>query len=214
MERLEQAGLADDTIVVITSDHGELLGERGLMLHKYTVHSALSRVPFLVSWPGHLAPGREDAPISVADALPLVVSLGDIPLDPTVRAALEARPTTRIDGVVTEFNAVADGSLKRMGKLHPEADLSRLERTFQAIEHGPHKFVEASDGSRELYEILADPQEDHDVVSRDAATAAELSDLLRTWRDAVPAYAPSGQAPAKDLSPELRQGLEALGYMD
>ncbi len=52
MDELEARGVLEDTVVVLTSDHGEALGEHGLMLHKYSVYQELAHVPFVMWVPG------------------------------------------------------------------------------------------------------------------------------------------------------------------
>ena len=66
--RSTTTGLADDTVVVFTSDHGDLLGERGLW-YKMSFFEPSARVPLIVRAPG-LAPRRVDAPVSLLDLAP------------------------------------------------------------------------------------------------------------------------------------------------
>lgn len=212
LERLQAIGAMDNTIVIITSDHGELLGEHGLMLHKYSVHQELSRVPLMISWKGHLPPGRDPAPISVADVLPRVASLGGIRLPDEVGRALSSRPASAHPGVVTEFNAVDPGSLEKLRKRYPQADLSRFERTWIGMELGPHKLLQGAGGVEEMYHVLADPGERKPIS--DEAVLTPMRDALDAWRVAVPVHvaapAPAGQGA---MDPELERGLEALGYL-
>lgn len=207
---LDEAGLSNDTVVVLTSDHGELLGEEHLLLHKYTVHSALSWVPLVIAGPG-VQPGRREGATSLSDALPIALALGGVPIAPAVKQALEQRETTRLRGVVTEFDEVADGSLRRMGKLHPQMDLSRFERTFQGIEDGGRKLVVVSDGGKLLYDVAQDPLESRPL----AEPTTELEALLGAWNAGVRAYVPTGEGPeGGERDRELVEGLGALGYVE
>ncbi|HEV7214018.1 MAG TPA: sulfatase-like hydrolase/transferase, partial [Chloroflexota bacterium] len=63
LRHLTLAGLADNTLVIFTSDHGEMLGERG-MWYKRTMYEPSSRVPFLVYWPGQVAPGHRESRVT------------------------------------------------------------------------------------------------------------------------------------------------------
>jgi arylsulfatase A-like enzyme len=214
LDGLEAAGIAEDTVIVLTSDHGELLGEEHLLLHKYTVHGALSRVPLVISWPGHVEPGVRNEPVSLSDALPMAIELGGVPVSAAVKEALATRDTTKVEGVVTEFGEVADGSLRRMAKLHPSVDLKRFETTFQAIEDGEYKLVTASDGSRRLFDVRADPAETR-AIDGDVERVGELEGKLEAWRKAVRAYVPTGEGPVGGkVDAELEEGLEALGYVE
>src|SRR5690349_15274778 len=87
---LQASGLADETVVVVTSDHGDLLGERGLW-YKMSFLEGSARVPLLVHAPGRFAARRVDQPVSLLDLLPTLVELaggwGD-----------EAGPADTLDG--------------------------------------------------------------------------------------------------------------------
>lgn len=74
MRTLRETGLADDTVVVFASDHGEMLGERG-MWFKQTFYEWSSRVPLIVSQPGRFAPRRVASHVSLVDLLPTFLDL-------------------------------------------------------------------------------------------------------------------------------------------
>ncbi|WP_282608842.1 choline-sulfatase [Pelagibius sp. Alg239-R121] len=75
MATLEQAGLQDDTIVIFTSDHGDMMGERGLYYKKTFFEWAL-RVPLIFRGPKHFGPGRVKPPVSLLDMLATLQELG------------------------------------------------------------------------------------------------------------------------------------------
>ena len=74
MRVLEETGLRENTIVVFTSDHGEMLGERG-MWYKHCFFEWANRVPLIISDPGNIAPRREAKPVSHVDLLPTLLDL-------------------------------------------------------------------------------------------------------------------------------------------
>lgn len=74
MACLEEEGLDDNTIVVFTSDHGEMMGSHGKM-YKSVWYEESFGVPFLLRWPGHLRPGSEDLILSTPDIMPTLLSL-------------------------------------------------------------------------------------------------------------------------------------------
>lgn len=216
LEGLAKAGMLDNTIVVITSDHGEHLGEHHLLLHKYGVYRELSRVPLLVSWPGHIEPGRSVEPFSVADILPWVLAKADIPVTDSMAAQFAQRPSAMaVPGVVTEFNAINDGQIDKLLRGHPGVDTARFLYTFKGIELGRHKLIERSDDTIELYDVLSDPAEQSDVAGSDGTRTEDMKAALEAWRQAVPPFsAQAGDEGARELSDELREGLQALGYTE
>ncbi|MFX5294949.1 sulfatase-like hydrolase/transferase, partial [Acinetobacter baumannii] len=71
---LRATGLADDTVVILTSDHGEMLGERGAW-YKMSFLEGAARVPLVVSAPGQFAARRVGAAVSLVDLLPTLVEI-------------------------------------------------------------------------------------------------------------------------------------------
>jgi len=79
LHALDVLGLADDTIFVFTSDHGEMFGAHGRIAKKIFYEEA-ARVPFLVRWPGEVEPGRNDVCLNTPDIAPTLLGLMDLPI--------------------------------------------------------------------------------------------------------------------------------------
>src|SRR5262249_31068228 len=80
MDAIDQAGLADNTIFVFTSDHGEMFGAHGRRA-KYIFYEEAARVPFLIRWPGRI-PAKQvsDALLGTPDIMPTLLSLLGLPI--------------------------------------------------------------------------------------------------------------------------------------
>jgi N-acetylglucosamine-6-sulfatase len=74
LEKLEETGQAENTIVVFTADHGEMMGSHGRM-QKVVWYEESFRVPFIVRWPEKMNPGNNDLHLSVPDLMPTLLSL-------------------------------------------------------------------------------------------------------------------------------------------
>ena len=114
---LDRAGMAEDTAVVFLSDHGDMLGERGLWF-KMSFREASARVPLMLAAPG-LAPGRRDAPVSTLDVLPTLADLAGLgPVDSDGESLLGAAPRGPVpmeyaaEGRVAPMVALRDGRFK------------------------------------------------------------------------------------------------------
>ena len=84
---IDEAGIADDTIVVFTSDHGEMMGAHG-RIQKLTFYEEACRVPFFVRWPRELPAGAQaDACLGTPDIMPTLLGLADLPIPETVEGA-------------------------------------------------------------------------------------------------------------------------------
>jgi len=80
LEALERHGLADDTIVVFTSDHGDMLGSYGWQANKGRAESLSCRVPLVLRWPAGLPPGRSDLLVGTFDLMPTLLGLMGLPV--------------------------------------------------------------------------------------------------------------------------------------
>jgi len=74
LEKLEETGQAENTIVVFTADHGEMMGSHGL-LQKVVWYEESFRVPFIVRWPEKMKPGTNNLHLSVPDLMPTLLGL-------------------------------------------------------------------------------------------------------------------------------------------
>lgn len=91
---LAQSGEADNTLVVFTSDHGEMLGSHGLM-HKKVWYDEALRIPFILHWPGKIPPGQDDLLLSVPDIQPTLLALLGVPVAQSVRAGWQGQDYSR-----------------------------------------------------------------------------------------------------------------------
>jgi len=84
-------GVADDTVVVVLADHGDMLGERGLW-YKMNFFEDSARIPMIVHSPKRFAPGRVAAPVSLVDVLPTLLGDAMAGMDDLLGGATGARP--------------------------------------------------------------------------------------------------------------------------
>jgi choline-sulfatase len=162
---LRNSGLAEDTIVLFTSDHGELLGERGLW-YKMTFLEASSRVPLIVHAPGRLAAGRVGEPVSHLDVVPTLLELADIPGD------------AGLDGVSLAPLLRGDAPARRPGDVVSEYLAEGVSAPAVMIRRGDHKYISCEGDPEQLYDLAEDPDE----LTNQAANPAyaELCSSLRS----------------------------------
>ncbi len=170
---LHSTGLAEDTIVLFTADHGDMLGERGLW-YKMTFFERAARVPLIVRAPDRFAPGRVAQNVSLLDLYPTLVDLagGDGPapaealpgrsLLPLLRGDVEGWP----DDVIGEYLGEAAAGPLVM------------------IRRGPYKFVVGEDSPPQLFDLAADPDERENLAGEAGhAEAARVfeAEVAATW---------------------------------
>ena len=163
MDVLERTRQTDDTIVVFCSDHGDMLGERGLWF-KMSFFEGSSRVPLMIAAPG-VAGRRVDAPVSNLDITPTLADLAG--------ASLESiAPWT--DG--ESLRPVMNGG----GRTSPVLMEYAAEGSYAplvAIREGRHKFVHCELDPPQLFDLEADPREETNLAG-DPAHAGTLSHFV------------------------------------
>ncbi len=157
------AGILDETVIVITSDHGENLGDHGLVDHMFSLHRSIRHVPLVVRYPGRFAPGLViDDPVRLEDIAPTLLEISglDVPSDLDGRSLL-----SRLPGRVALAVAGAPGLfLDRMVKENPgRFDDAPLRADIRARFDGRHHTIRYSDGRTERYDVVTDPGERVDL---------------------------------------------------
>lgn len=176
---LADSGLTEDTVVIVTADHGEELLERGNVGHASTtraghLHEEIVRIPLLIWLPPRLRdrlPGVVDAPSSHLDIMPTVMALAGV--TPTRKMAgmpLWSLPATRAWSTVTS----------RAGYAEPDPENLR-HFLFAYLDH-PWKLhlerVDGREGPARLYDLAHDPGETDDIADRRPDLVARLKSRL------------------------------------
>ena len=180
LRALEEEGLADDTIVVYTSDHGELLGEHGLMAKRALFEGAL-RVPLLVRWPGRIpAGGRLETVVQHVDAVATILDLAGVrapDLDGRSFAGLLRREATDWDPIAVA-EMLGGAGAEQEGEGPPP-------RFCWMLRSGRHKYVQHSVTEQALYDLEEDPGE-----TRDLSGEPGKAELVAEMRARLTAIAP------------------------
>ena len=207
---LDRHGRYDDALVVLASDHGEALMEHGRFLHSQNVHREVLHIPLVIKWPASVTGfrGVVDDPVSLLDLLP-----------------------TLVDGLALE--GAADGFQGR--SLLPLVFGQRAaERSLYAVTRGangpnqaamPQLMLESGGwrvfssplrGTTELYDVVRDPLETHDLASEEplqALLSLQSLQIQSAWNRELLRHERSDRD-GGDLDAEAVEQLEALGYLN
>src|SRR5271166_6312607 len=171
MAALRSAGLAEDTIVILTSDHGEMLGERGLW-YKMSFFDGASRVPLVIASPGRFAPRRVAASVSLVDLMPTLVDFSGG--DPqSLGIALDGRSLASSLGG-------AGGHDEAIGEYLAEGAIAPLVM----IRRGAFKFIHSPADPDQLYDLSRDPGERDNLAGKaesGAEVAAFRAEVAKRW---------------------------------
>ena len=197
LDALEKAGLDENTIVVFTSDHGETMCSQGVDDAKNSPYSEAMNVPFILRYPGHIAPRVDNLMLSTPDIMPTM--LGMVGLHDSIPQGLHGKDYSRLF-----FDASAavrrpdcalylqntDGDKDSEGKVtsyHPSARGLKTDRYTMAIfidRKCDRKEVMLFDDRKDPYQLnnLADSKEGRAVVRRLAKRMGEvLAEIDDPW---------------------------------
>jgi len=169
MQTLRDTGLDNDTVVVFSTDHGDMMGERGLW-YKRTFFEGGSRIPLMVSWPERFEPGRSAANVSLVDLLPTFIEIagGRVePVDPVAGASL----VTMCDSPASDGERIVWGENLSEGATAP----------ILMAKRGTLKYVWSGCDPAQLFDLAADPHELTNLASspEHEATVSELDALVQ-----------------------------------
>lgn len=203
---LEAAGRLESSLVVVTSDHGENIGDHGLMDHHCSLHDSVIRIPMLLRFPGATDVGERHDLASLLDIVPTVCDFVGLPTPPTQGESLTSpvhRPYT-VAEYLAPHPAVRSNAHRQRG-----AGLARHERGLRSIRTATRKYISASDGRNELYDLATDPRETVNLYEG-PPESIDLARLLKRWELAersIPIAPPEPNA-------ELIERLTVLGYIE
>lgn len=214
-DALRDAGEWEDTLLIVTSDHGENIGDHDLMDHQYCLYDTVLRVPLVIRGASFGHGTVDSSLVSLVDLAPTILDALDVSAAPMTdqfqgRSLVDEDEPT-VDRVFAEYLAPQPSMAaleKRVGPLPDE--VRRYDRALRAVRTTDWKLVRGSDGSRECYDLAADPDERADRSDERSDRVAELEGALDEWLDSFDSPSASGGV---SMSPETRRRLKELGYL-
>ncbi len=194
---LEESGQLDNTVVIVTSDHGDMLGERGLW-YKMTFFEHSARVPLIVAGPG-VVKQTVDAPCSLVDLLPTFLEI----------AGTAPEPGMPIDGV--SLWSCATGGAPIQTEAIGEYCAECASHPVFMIRRGRYKYIHCDVDPPQLFDLEADPHElinladDPDHAEMAAAFAAEVAE--RWDSEAIRSHVIATQRQRRAVHAAMQAGL-------
>ena len=193
LDEIDQLGLRDNTLIVVTSDHGEFFNEHGKRGHGcMPLYEPLIRVPLLVRYPARLAPrGPDRHPVSLVDVAPTILKLLEVP------------QPDRMKGVPLPGLGTPEGDTRPVVVACDD---------YVAVRQSALKLMASSTAPDQplLFDLERDPGEKENLFAARSGDAQSLLGLAQQhWREAS---AVAQQSPARTLDAETKERLRALGY--
>jgi choline-sulfatase len=200
--RLRELGLLDRTAIVLTSDHGESLGEHGEGEHGFFIYNATLRVPLILKLPTGWPRRRTiSLPVGTVDIAPTIARLCGISTSATRsfqgHSLFEAIEETASGGTEAVYGE----------SYYPKDSFGWHE--LRAVVTSRFKYIDAP--RPELYDLERDPGERSNLAQASSATASSLRDRLMAFEGRFGRVQPPPET--SPMSPERQEKLRALGYL-
>lgn len=181
---LRRQGKEEDTLVIYTSDHGNMLGSHGC-INKQWYYEESVHVPLLMRWPGHIQPGRRKQAIGTVDLLPSLLGTVNIPTN--------ANDFDGIDMHEAVLRADApDNNIVYLYSVVPAHQAWRREIfSWRAITDGHILYAADQNGKTlALYYLDTDPYETQNLAETEEIAVRQLHDILRKYTDKYDGFKP------------------------
>ena len=196
LDDLEQRGELEDTLVVITADHGEEFFDHGRKGHQHTLYDEVIRVPLVFSWPGRLDAAVVTEQVRTIDLMPTLLSI----------AGLTRQPKMQGRSLLPLLTG---------GTLEPADALSELlvdGRRFRALRTLEWKWIDPGQGLPAAFDLTDDPKERKPIVAEESVRVGKVR-LRNLARTCLEFRQEMGGVEEIELDEDMLQALTDLGYM-
>jgi len=213
---LESRDAYEDTMIVLTADHGDNFGDHGLTSHIFSLYDTLIHVPLVIKPPqttaGSDAPAGTiiDNQVSLMDLHPTFLEAAgeSVPESDLTESLLDFAERQYHDYTFAEY-AGFDGPIERLNRKYPDFEATQFAKTLQSVRDDEFKLIVDSEGGRELYAWREDPREQDNLIDAHPEVADRLEAVIDERLE--PLDSPGTFETPDD--PELQSQLEDLGYL-
>ncbi len=199
VEKLKRLGLYDTTALIITADHGEMLGEHGEKTHAYFVYQGAMKVPLIIKLPGSRKARRIGSTVGLVDVAPTICGL----LGVESNSAMQGKD---LSGYVRGTESGRDERYFYCESLVPTKYGCN---PLLAVVAGRWKYIDTT--RPELYDLTGDPGEQENLIEKKSKRAHLLRERLQLMLDELSYRKASGSRSVADV--ETIRRLESLGYV-
>lgn len=213
MEFLASSGVLDDTIVIITSDHGENFGEHGFIEHQLCLYNTLIHVPLIIRYPTVLAPRVVSENVSTVALLATVAALVGT-TDSDIDGENQPTPLHLVaedQTIIAEYSNGVEMLREAIETEAPSFDYTPFDRSLSCLIVGNHKLIADSNGNHELFNLENDPYELIDLSLAEPEITGLLAAAYRS--PSFTGGSARDSTVGTPIDPDTLDALRSLGYV-
>jgi arylsulfatase A-like enzyme len=192
IQKLKNMRIYDNTWIIVTADHGELLGEHGKFRHGFYLYQEEIHIPLILKYPaGEVSPAQTSVMVQLNDIYAMILDRLQIPLPNNIQASLPHNITHPI-----------------LAETYP---LDFPDGHWRTIIHGELKYLWNSKGRHKLFDLSNVGGEDINLIEKHPQKARELLAEMDSYLAKLPR--PGPPVPARKLDTQTSEALKSLGYV-
>lgn len=217
IEYLKKNKIYDDTLIIITADHGEHFGEHGLYSHVASLYEPIIHIPLIIKYPGdYKDQNRVSELVQLTDIYPTVLSA--IGFDRKVLGNVEGQSLFGRDNktkyheyIIAEWEGrIPEYVSRRIKDSNGDPIISLFKEPIAMIREGKYKYILHAHGREELYDLSKDKSEIHNIKEEKKEITERLKQKLIQWQSKNKEMEHAIQSLIDEVT---KKNLESLGYM-
>lgn len=218
IDLLKNHNLWENTLFIVTSDHGENIGDHGLVDHVFSLHESIIKIPLIIHYPKLFSPGSEDhSPTQLVDIFPTVLSAVGLKKKDFFFQGIDLTKNRSADRLIfSEYYYPKQVLKKYPAHIRQGQKLEKYRRRLRAVIDGDYKLIWGSDGVHQLYNIKESPDEKKNLV-QNKNNQEKLKRMLKKLNELKNKYEMNlvemNRKRKKEMDEETLRELKSLGYI-
>ncbi len=218
-QKLRTSGVLDHTLVIVCADHGDHLGEKQLMGHSISLYNELVHVPLIIRDPNGDFPrgSTVNNVVSTRRVFHTALTAGDLGTEQ--EQALSLAQSTESDpdhGNIFAMGVTPKNLLNIMARRRPDLiEMRHCDQTRYGMWNGQYKLIQTSDEDVELFNVVDDPQEEHNLRATQPEQVETIQKRLHTFMNHLNTPETAEDETSEEFDdPQVYRRLHDLGYLE